>query len=64
MVENAVVSGLLAHGLTEGVAESAPVGRAFEIIFIGRLERWKAGVVHRGSGPCLQAGGLQAQSRW
>ena len=41
MVENAVVPELWARGLTEGVADSPPVERAFEIIFIGRLERWK-----------------------
>jgi glycosyltransferase involved in cell wall biosynthesis len=41
MVENAVVPELWARGLAEGVAESAPADRAFEIIFIGRLERWK-----------------------
>jgi glycosyltransferase involved in cell wall biosynthesis len=41
MVENAVVPELWARGLAEGVAESALADRAFEIIFIGRLERWK-----------------------
>jgi glycosyltransferase involved in cell wall biosynthesis len=41
MVENGVVPELWARGLAEGVAESTPVDRAFEIIFIGRLERWK-----------------------
>jgi glycosyltransferase involved in cell wall biosynthesis len=41
MVENGVVPELWARGLAEGVAESIPVDRPFEIIFIGRLERWK-----------------------
>lgn len=41
MVENGVVSELWAGGLAEGVAEPFPVDREFEIIFIGRLERWK-----------------------
>jgi glycosyltransferase involved in cell wall biosynthesis len=41
MVENGVVPELWARGLAEGVAESTSVDRAFEIIFIGRLERWK-----------------------
>jgi glycosyltransferase involved in cell wall biosynthesis len=41
MVENAVVPELWAHALTEGVADSPSVQRAFEIIFVGRLERWK-----------------------
>jgi glycosyltransferase involved in cell wall biosynthesis len=41
MVENAVVPELWARGLAEGVTDPAPVGRAFQIIFIGRLERWK-----------------------
>jgi glycosyltransferase involved in cell wall biosynthesis len=41
MVENGVVPELWACGLAEGVPESPPVDRAFEIIFIGRLERWK-----------------------
>jgi glycosyltransferase involved in cell wall biosynthesis len=41
MVENAVVSELWARGPGKGAAESAPVDRAFDIIFIGRLERWK-----------------------
>ncbi len=41
MVENGVVSEVWARGLAEEVAGSAPVDRAFEIIFMGRLERWK-----------------------
>jgi len=41
MIENGVVPELWARGLAEGVAESLPVDRAFDIIFIGRLERWK-----------------------
>ena len=41
MVENGVVPELWARGLVEEVAEPAPVDRAFEIIFMGRLERWK-----------------------
>lgn len=41
MVENAVIPELWARGLAEEVAESAAMDRAFEIIFIGRLERWK-----------------------
>jgi glycosyltransferase involved in cell wall biosynthesis len=41
MVENGVVPELWSRALAEGVAESAPVDRAFEIIFIGRLEEWK-----------------------
>jgi glycosyltransferase involved in cell wall biosynthesis len=41
MVENGVVPELWARGLQKKVAESAPMERAFEIIFIGRLERWK-----------------------
>ncbi len=41
MVENGVVSEVWAGELAEEIAESAPVGRPFEIIFIGRLERWK-----------------------
>jgi glycosyltransferase involved in cell wall biosynthesis len=41
MVENGVVSELWARGPADEAAESAPVDRAFEIIFMGRLERWK-----------------------
>ncbi len=41
MVENGVVPERWSRGLAGGVAESSPVDRAFEIIFIGRLERWK-----------------------
>jgi glycosyltransferase involved in cell wall biosynthesis len=41
MVENGVVPELWACGLAKGVAASTPVDRAFEIIFLGRLERWK-----------------------
>jgi glycosyltransferase involved in cell wall biosynthesis len=41
MVENGVVPELWASGLAEGSSESAPVDRALEIIYIGRLERWK-----------------------
>jgi glycosyltransferase involved in cell wall biosynthesis len=41
MVENGVVSEVWVRGLAEGVAESGPIDRAFEIIFMGRLERWK-----------------------
>ena len=41
MAENAVVPELWARGPADEVAESTPVDRAFEIIFIGRLERWK-----------------------
>jgi glycosyltransferase involved in cell wall biosynthesis len=41
MVENAVVPELWAREPAEGVADPAPADRAFEIIFIGRLERWK-----------------------
>jgi len=57
MVENGVVPELWACGLAEGVPESTPVDRAFEIIFIGRLERWK--------GPeWLIETGARAQDRW
>ena len=41
MIENGVVSETWARGLAGEGAESAPVDRAFEIIFMGRLERWK-----------------------
>ena len=41
MVENGVVPELWARGLADKVADSATVNRSFEIIFIGRLERWK-----------------------
>ena len=41
MVENAVVPELWARGPAEGVAPCVPGDRPFEIIFIGRLERWK-----------------------
>jgi glycosyltransferase involved in cell wall biosynthesis len=41
MVENAVVPELWARELADGVVDFARVDRAFEIIFIGRLERWK-----------------------
>lgn len=41
MVENGVVPELWARGPAEGVAGSTPVDRALQIIFIGRLERWK-----------------------
>jgi glycosyltransferase involved in cell wall biosynthesis len=41
MIENAVVPELWAREVTEGTADSAPGARAFEVIFIGRLERWK-----------------------
>jgi glycosyltransferase involved in cell wall biosynthesis len=41
MVENGIVPELWARGLAEAVTESTPVDRAFEIIFFGRLERWK-----------------------
>jgi glycosyltransferase involved in cell wall biosynthesis len=41
MVENGVVPELWASGMAEGGSESAPVDRALEIIYIGRLERWK-----------------------
>jgi glycosyltransferase involved in cell wall biosynthesis len=41
MVENGVVPELWARPRAEGVVEYAPVDRAFEIIFFGRLERWK-----------------------
>jgi hypothetical protein len=41
MVENGVVPELWARGHADGVADSTTVNRSFEIIFIGRLERWK-----------------------
>jgi len=41
MVENAVVPEVWERGLAGGGAESTPVTRPFELIFIGRLERWK-----------------------
>ena len=41
MVENAVVPKLWARGRAEGAAPRVPANRPFEIIFIGRLERWK-----------------------
>lgn len=41
MVENGVVPDLWARGLAEVVVGCTPIDRAFEIIFIGRLERWK-----------------------
>jgi len=41
MVENGVVPELWARGSGEGVAESTPANLPFEIIFFGRLERWK-----------------------
>src|SRR5262249_60795440 len=41
MVENGVVPELWARGLADRAADSAAVHRAFDIIFIGRLERWK-----------------------
>ena len=41
MVENGVVSEVWARGLAADVAETVSFDRAFEIIFMGRLERWK-----------------------
>ena len=41
MVENAVVPEVWARGLAGEDAEPTPVTRPFELIFIGRLERWK-----------------------
>jgi len=41
MVENGVIADFWARELAEGVAESTSIDRDFEIIFIGRLERWK-----------------------
>jgi glycosyltransferase involved in cell wall biosynthesis len=41
MVENGVVSELWARELADEVAGSPTADRAFEIIFMGRLERWK-----------------------
>jgi glycosyltransferase involved in cell wall biosynthesis len=41
MVENGVVAELWARTPAEEVVESAAVDRVFEIIFAGRLERWK-----------------------
>jgi len=41
MVENGIVPELWASRMTEGIPESVPADRPFEIIFIGRLERWK-----------------------
>ena len=41
MIENGVVSELWAGGPADEVATSGPADRSFEIIFMGRLERWK-----------------------
>jgi len=41
MVENGVVPEVWARESAEGVAESTSQDRPFEIIFFGRLERWK-----------------------
>ena len=41
MVQNGVVSEVWARGLAADVAETVSFDRAFEIIFMGRLERWK-----------------------
>jgi glycosyltransferase involved in cell wall biosynthesis len=41
MVENGVIPELWAPAPTEGVIDARPADRPFEIIFIGRLERWK-----------------------
>jgi glycosyltransferase involved in cell wall biosynthesis len=41
MVENGVVPELWGGGPVDEVTESVPADRAFEIIFVGRLERWK-----------------------
>jgi glycosyltransferase involved in cell wall biosynthesis len=53
MVENGVVPELWAR---DGVAESSSVDRAFEIIFIGRLERWKGPewLIEAVAGACKQ----------
>ena len=41
MVENAVVPEVWARASSEEGTEAVPVNRSFELIFIGRLERWK-----------------------
>jgi len=40
MMENGIIPGVWERGTPE-VQESDPAGRPFELIFIGRLERWK-----------------------
>jgi glycosyltransferase involved in cell wall biosynthesis len=57
MIENGVIPDLWARErVAEEIGESAAVDRAFEIIFIGRLERWKGAewLIDAVAGACRQ----------